>query len=54
VLVEFLVELVDFLADGVPEVNNGHRTHSEKRRVRGRFLVGGSAPKMATYGAEQP
>jgi len=33
VLVEFLVELVDFLADGVPGVNNGRRrgVHSRKK-----------------------
>jgi hypothetical protein len=33
VLVEFLVELVDFLAGGVPEVNNGRRrcVHSRKK-----------------------
>jgi len=42
VLVEFLVELVDFLADGVPGVNNGRRrgVHSTRTRpVGGRFRL---------------
>jgi len=46
--VEFLVELVDFPADGVPGGNNGRRRSStaENSRPDGRsFSVRGSAPK---------
>jgi len=55
VLVEFLVALVDFLADGVPWVNNGRRrcVHSKKSRPVGRsFSVSGERTETAAYGAE--
>jgi hypothetical protein len=54
VLVEFLVELVDFLADGVPGVNNGRRrgVHSRRNPPCGRsFSVSGERTETAAYGA---
>jgi hypothetical protein len=46
--VEFLVELVDFLADGVPEVNNGRRrgVHS-RRNPPCRYVTHGEIPAGA-------
>jgi hypothetical protein len=54
VLVELFVELVDFLTDGLPGVNNGRRrcVHSEKSRAGGRsFSVNGERTETAANGA---
>jgi len=54
VLVEFLVELVDFLADGVPGVKRGRRRgiHSRRNPPCGRsFSVSGERTETAAYSA---
>jgi hypothetical protein len=55
VLVEFLVELVDFLADGVPGVNNSRRRCVHRKSGPGErsISVDGERTETAAYGVRR-